>query len=185
MEAKFCLLCGHALEVRDIGGAARKACPACSYVHWGNYSVGVGALIVKDGKLLLVRRAQEPGKGNWTNPGGYIEQHELIHDTIRREVLEETGVEASVINVVAIRDQPRSIHNVYIAFAMDYIGGEPKADGVEVDAAGFFSLEEMESMQVASFTRWLIDVALNAGTSGLALDKQPPVPLEGNGLFRA
>jgi len=184
MEAHFCLTCGAPLEVRDIDGTSRKACTKCSFVHWGNYSVGVGALIMKDGKILLVRRAQEPGKGNWTNPGGYIEQHELIHETIRREVLEETGVEAVVTSVVALRDLPRAIHNLYIAFAMDYVAGEPAADGVEVDAAGFYSLEEMETMKVAPFTRWLIDVAIKASSTGLKVDEHPIVPLDGHGLFR-
>jgi ADP-ribose pyrophosphatase YjhB (NUDIX family) len=185
MEARFCMLCGTALEVRDFGGTPRSACSQCSFVHWGNYSIGVGALIVRDGNILLVRRAQEPGKGNWTNPGGFVEQHELFHDTIRREVLEETGIEATVKSIIAIRDQPRMIHNVYIAFAMDYVGGEPQPDGVEVDAAGFFSPEELETMQVAGFTRWLIHSVMEAKATGLVLDEQPIVPFDGYGLFRA
>ena len=183
MEANYCLACGTALVTKDIGGTPRRACPSCSFVHWGNYSIGVGALVQREGKLLLVRRAQEPGRGYWTNPGGYIEQDELIHETVRREVLEEAGIDAVVRSIVAIRDQPRAIHNVYIAFAMDYAGGEPVPDGEEVDAAGFFSLEEMERMNVAGFTRWLVDVALRQG-SGLLADEEPIVPLPGYGLFR-
>lgn len=184
MEAKYCISCGCALEIREIDGTPRKACTGCSYVHWGNYSVGVGALVVKDDKLLLVRRAQDPGKGYWTNPGGYIEQLEGIHDTIQREVLEESGIEAVVKSVVAVRDQPRNIHNVYIAFSMEYVGGEPTPDHLEVDAAGFYSLQEMETMNVAPFTRWLADVAVKAKTEGLVADEKPVVPLAGNVLFR-
>jgi ADP-ribose pyrophosphatase YjhB (NUDIX family) len=183
MEAKFCMSCGFELEIREIGGAPRKACPKCSFVHWGNYSVGVGALIVKDGKILLVRRAQEPGKGYWTNPGGFIEQSELIHETIQREVWEEAGIEAVIKSVVAIRDQPRTIHNVYIAFAMEYVGGEPRPDGIEVDAAGFYSFEEIEAMNVAPFTRWLVTVAMKEHKTGLFTADKPIVPLEGYGLF--
>jgi ADP-ribose pyrophosphatase YjhB (NUDIX family) len=153
-------------------------------VHWGNYSIGVGALVVKDDKVLLVRRAQEPGKGYWTNPGGYIEQLEPIAETIEREVLEESGIQAVVKNIVALRDQPRSIHNVYIAFSMDYVGGEPVPDGFEVDAAGFYSLQEMETMNVAGFTRWLVDVALHSRSEGLTVDDRPIVDLPGHGLFR-
>ncbi|WP_409344336.1 NUDIX domain-containing protein [Paenibacillus sp. MBLB4367] len=184
MDAKFCMSCGTALEVREVDGVSRKACPACSFVHWGNYSVGVGALIERDGKFLLVRRAMEPGKGNWTNPGGYIEQTELMHNTIKREVLEECGIRAEVKRIVAVRDQPRSIHNVYVAFAMEYVSGEPVPDGVEVDAAGFYSLEQMADMKVAGFTKWLIDVALKGETRGLSEDEDPIVPMEGSGLFR-
>ena len=184
MEAKFCMTCGSPMELRDLDGTVRSACTACSFVHWGNYSVGVGALIVKDGKVLLVRRAQEPGKGYWTNPGGYIEQNELIHDTIRREVQEEAGVDAVVKGIVAVRDQPRTIHNVYIAFSMDYVSGEPTPDGYEVDAAGFFSLEEMASMNVAGFTQWLISIGLQSEGKGLTADKQEIAPLNTYGLFR-
>ncbi|MNZ87297.1 NADH pyrophosphatase [compost metagenome] len=184
MEAKYCMECGHMLEDRDIDGTIRRACPSCSFVHWGSYSIGVGALVLRENKILLVRRAQEPGKGLWTNPGGYIEQSEMIHDTIRREVLEESGVEAIVKSVVALRDQPRSIHNLYVAFEMEYIAGEPVPDLVEVDAAGFFSMQELETMNVASFTRWLVDVAFNGRTQGLTEDSYPIVPLKGYGLFR-
>ncbi|MBD2868885.1 NUDIX hydrolase [Paenibacillus arenilitoris] len=184
MEARFCMSCGHELETRDIDGTMRRACGSCSFVHWGSYSIGVGALVKKEDKLLLVRRAQEPGKGYWTNPGGYIEQLEPIRETIEREVLEECGVQATVKSVAALRDQPRGIHNVYIAFEMEYAGGEPTPDRVEVDAAGFFSLEEMEGMNVAPFTRWLVDVAFHGEGRGLKTDEAPVVPLPGYGLFR-
>ncbi|TXK74475.1 NUDIX domain-containing protein [Paenibacillus sp. N3.4] len=184
MEAKFCMSCGAAMETRDVDGTIRRACTVCSFVHWGNYSIGVGALVMKEGKMLLVRRAQEPGKGRWTNPGGYIEQHELIEDTIEREVMEECGVKAVVNRLVAVRDLPRSIHNVYIAFEMDYVSGEPVPDGVEVDAAGFYSLAEMETMPVADFTRWLVDVAVHSDHTGLVADKEPIVKMDGYGLYR-
>lgn len=139
MTINYCVTCGSPMETRVLDGLERRVCASesCGAVHWGNYSIGVGALVFRDGKILLVRRAQEPGKGNWTNPGGYIEQHEDIGTTVAREVMEETGVEAKVKSIIALRDQPRSIHNVYIAFEMEYVGGEPTPDGVEVDAAGF------------------------------------------------
>ncbi|WP_240762262.1 NUDIX hydrolase [Paenibacillus thalictri] len=174
--------CGHPLELREIGGEERHACTACSFVHWGNYSIGVGALVLREEKVLLVRRAIQPGKGNWTNPGGYIEQHEPIEKTIVREVMEETGVTATVRGIVALRDQPRDIHNVYVAFAMDYVDGEPVPDGVEVDAAGFFSLEEMKQMQVAGFTQWLVDIAIHGDMQGLLPDKEPNAPFQGSGF---
>ncbi|RXZ82874.1 NUDIX domain-containing protein [Paenibacillaceae bacterium] len=184
MEAKFCMLCGSALETRTVDDALRLACTSCSYVHWGNYSVGVGALVEREGKLLLVRRAQEPGKGKWTNPGGYIEQSELIEDTIVREVLEETQVTAEVQSIVALRDLPRSIHNLYVAFSMKYIAGDPVPDGVEVDQAGFFSVEEMEQLDVADFTKWLVSVAKQQSGTGLVKDENPIVSFPGYGLFK-
>ncbi|MBS4179545.1 NUDIX domain-containing protein [Lederbergia citrea] len=176
--------CGHLLEIRDIDGTERLACMSCSFVHWGNYSVGVGAIVIKDNKVLLVRRAQEPGKGKWTNPGGYIEQNEFIEDTIVRELMEETGIKARVTGITAIRDQPSNIHNIYLVFAMEYLDGEARPDEIEVDAAGFFSMEEMRTLDVADLTKWIVDSAMNATEAGLIPDKSPIIPLNGNGLFR-
>lgn len=172
--------------MRHLGGADRFACTGdeCDFVHWGNYSIGVGALVVRDGKILLVRRAIQPGKGNWTNPGGYIEQHEPIAETIVREVFEESGIRAAVREIVAVRDQPRDVHNIYIAFLMDYIEGEPIADGLEADGAGFYSPEEMEGMPVASFTKWLVNIAWKhtAAVTGLKPDHAPLAPVNGTGF---
>ncbi|TWI59843.1 NUDIX domain-containing protein [Halalkalibacter nanhaiisediminis] len=184
MEAQYCLSCGTHLEIRNMGGEDRKACPSCSFVFWGNYSIGVGALIMKDHKILLVRRSQEPGKGLWTNPGGYIEQHEPIEKSIVREVFEETGVTAKVRGIVAAGDMPRNVHNVYLVFLMDYVEGEPKPDNVEVDGAGFYSIEEMESMNVAGLTRRLADIAFSSPSQGLIPDPNPVESLPGYGLYR-
>ena len=185
-KVNFCLSCGQRLEVRSIGGENRKACPSCEFVHWGDYSIGVGACVFKDGKVLLIRRAQNPGKGRWTIPGGYIEQFEHIEKTIEREVEEETGIHAKMQRMIALCDLPREIHNVYIVFSMDYIDGEPQADGVEVDGAGFFSWEEMQEMNVAPLTTWIVNGALhNKSSNGLVIDQKPIVQLDRYGLFHS
>lgn len=184
MEANFCLACGHPLETRDIGGEMRRACPVCPFVHWGDYSIGVGALVRRGDGILLVRRAQDPGHGFWTTPGGYVEQEEPIEQAIVREVYEETGVTARVAGITALRDQPRRPHNVYIAFALEYVAGEPRADQVENDCAGFFTAEETLGMNVAHLSRWLMDVALHGRGPGLLHDLSPAYPLPGAGLFR-
>lgn len=66
--------CGSKMGIREIDGTERNACSSCEFVFWGDYSIGVGGLVIKDHKVLLVKRAHDPGKGYWTNPGGYIEQ---------------------------------------------------------------------------------------------------------------
>jgi NADH pyrophosphatase NudC (nudix superfamily) len=184
MSINFCSKCGSTVELRLIGGSDRVACTSCDYIYWGNYSIGVGALIIKEDKILLVKRAQEPGKGYWTNPGGYIEQLEAIEETIVREVLEEAGVHAKVKGIIALRDQPREIHNLYIAFAMEYVSGDPVPDGDEVDEAGFYSYEETQSMNVAGFTKWLLDVAFQTEANGLMKEPLTIKALEKYGLFR-
>ncbi|MCY0901419.1 MAG: NUDIX hydrolase [Firmicutes bacterium] len=177
--------CGHGLEWRTVDGTLRQACPACNFVHWGDFSIGVGALVLRDGALLLVRRKQDPGKGLWTNPGGYAEQAEPLSETVVREVYEETGIRAMAREIVAVRDLTRSVHNLYVVFAMDYVEGTATPDGVEVDDAGFFTPQQMADMPVAGLTRWLVDVAWSREGPGLRPDHHEHVNAQHNELYRS
>lgn len=67
--------------------------------------VGVGAVIVHDGRVLLVRRGSEPLKGHWTLPGGVLEVGETLVQGVAREVLEETGLEVEPIELVELLDR--------------------------------------------------------------------------------
>ena len=58
--------------------------------------VGVGAVAVHDGAVLLVRRGRGPAAGEWSVPGGHVEMGETLHEAVVREVLEETGLEVVV-----------------------------------------------------------------------------------------
>ena len=58
--------------------------------------VGVGAIAVHDGAVLLIRRGKGPAAGEWSVPGGHVELGETLHEAIVREVLEETGLEVVV-----------------------------------------------------------------------------------------
>ena len=67
--------------------------------------VGVGAVIVHEGKVLLVRRAREPLKGHWSLPGGAVEVGESLHSGLVREVKEETGLIVAPIELVELLDR--------------------------------------------------------------------------------
>jgi ADP-ribose pyrophosphatase YjhB (NUDIX family) len=69
--------------------------------------VGVGAVLVKDGRVLLVRRGNEPMKGRWSLPGGLLELGESLTDGVVREVREETGLIVEPIELIELFD---SIH---------------------------------------------------------------------------
>ncbi|HXG75441.1 MAG TPA: NUDIX hydrolase [Gaiellaceae bacterium] len=75
----------------------RVECPACGFVHYAHSGLAVAGLVVDDrGRLLLARRAVEPDAGRWDTPGGFLEEGEDPLDGLRRELLEETGLEIEV-----------------------------------------------------------------------------------------
>jgi len=96
--------------------------------------VGVGALIICDGKILLEKRKGEPGKGKWSVPGGLVELGERVEDAVIREVKEETGLdvaEPELIDVVdnIVRDENGGVKYrfVIINYFVRLKGGEMRA----------------------------------------------------------
>ena len=166
---KYCPMCAAELGTRLEGGRDRVACPSCSYLFFGDFSIGCGGVVIRDGKALLIRRGHEPGRGWWQIPGGYVELDEVITDAVAREVQEEAGVRAKVIDVLGIRHSvggagsiggPSS--NVYVMFRLEPLGGEPVCDGNEVTGAGYFSMEEIAAMdRVQSLSKFGIERALS------------------------
>jgi len=96
--------------------------------------VGVGAIIICDGKILLEKRKGEPGKGKWSVPGGLVELGERAEDAVIREVKEETGLDVAgpeLIDVVdnIVRDENGEIkwHFIIIDYFVKLKGGELRA----------------------------------------------------------
>jgi 8-oxo-dGTP diphosphatase len=98
----YCPLCGTSLVEQVIDGRARQACPACGHIHWRNAKPCAGALVVRNGKALLVRRRIDPFRGYWDIPGGFCEVDEHPAETARREVREETGLEIELTGLLGL-----------------------------------------------------------------------------------
>lgn len=102
--------------------------------------VGVGAVIVQDGRVLLVRRGTEPLKGAWTLPGGALELGESLEQGVIREVLEETGLRVQVVALVELLDRVHReenrvrYHYVIADYLCRIVDGEPCAasDAAEI-----------------------------------------------------
>lgn len=91
---------------------------------------GVGAVIVRDGQVLLIRRGQQPLQGQWSLPGGAVELGETLEEAICREVLEETGLIVEPVEVVKAFDRisrdPQGrvqYHYVLVDFLCQVTGG--------------------------------------------------------------
>jgi 8-oxo-dGTP diphosphatase len=113
--------------------------------------VGVGAVVVDQGRVLLVQRGREPSKGKWSLPGGMLELGESLEDGVRREVAEETGLEVKAIELVELIDRvlretgPEGERVRYHYVIADYlcrvVGGSLQAGS---DAAGVRWVERAE-----------------------------------------
>ena len=160
----YCPRCGAKLGSKMDGGRDRPAClvPGCGFIFFGDHSIGCGGVVIRDNKALLIQRGINPNRGAWQIPGGYVEADEQIIHAVEREVLEEAGLVAKVIDVVGIRHantEPNS--NIFVVFRLDAPTGEPSYDGDETIGAGFFSMEEISKMEgVQGFSLWSIQRAL-------------------------
>jgi len=163
-EFIYCPACSAKLVYKEIEGKQRKYCEKCGYVHWGEYSVGVGGVLLKEDKGLLVQRANNPGKGRWTIPGGYVEQDEKIEDAVVREIREETGFITEPVSVLAVKDRPKDLpgikHDIYIVFLLRCLGGEFKPDIKEVTQAGFYSPLECQGFDIAPLSLHVMSKAI-------------------------
>lgn len=79
-------------------------CPHCG--RYNNRAVTVDAVIIKDNKILLIKRGAEPDKHLWGTPGGHVDWDETIEDAVRREVKEELGVNAVSLKQIGIYSDP-------------------------------------------------------------------------------
>lgn len=137
-------------------------------------TVGVGAYLVRDGGLLVVRKTYGPSKGLWTIPSGYVEPRESIAQTVEREVKEETNVVGRAGRILGVRNRVTDTANdTFLVFEMTYLNGSPQPDGLEVSEATFRPLDELRtSDDSAPFTRAIIPKLTRA--SGLRLNGYTP-----------
>lgn len=110
--------------------------------------VGVGAVVIKENKILLIKRSKSPRKGEWSLPGGAIELGETVADAVIREIKEETGILVTCYEVIDIIDfieqapiGKTKFHYVLIDYLAYYKKGRLKA-GSDADEARFFTPED-------------------------------------------
>lgn len=124
--------------------------------------IGVGAVVFKDGKVLLVKRGTPPAQGLWAIPGGRLELGETLQQAAEREILEETGIVIHAAKPIYTfdvieRDEAGKVqfHYVIIDLEAEYIRGEPRAND-DAHEATWISSNELSSLQVSEKTTRLL-----------------------------
>jgi ADP-ribose pyrophosphatase YjhB (NUDIX family) len=105
--------------------------------------IAVGAIVVEDGRLLMVRRAHDPGAGLWSLPGGRVEHGEYLVDALRREVAEETGLDVDVRELVGILEVLGEPHYVILDYFAAVTGDREPAPADDVSDARWVPLGEV------------------------------------------
>jgi len=125
--------------------------------------VGVGAVVMKDGKVLLVKRGIDPNKGLWAIPGGSLKLGETLQEGAEREIMEETGITIKAKDPVYSfdffeRDGDGRIrfHYVIVDMIADYVGGEAQGADDALEAR-WVSQGELKDMDVSRNTLKIID----------------------------
>jgi 8-oxo-dGTP diphosphatase len=136
---RYCPTCAGPLQARTLkqGDPERMACGACGFVLYLDPKVAVGTIIrAADDRLVLVRRAIEPGYGLWVFPGGYVDRGEPILAAALREAREESGLEVRIDRLINVYSYPGTVP-IIIVYAATVVGGELCTDDECLEAQWF------------------------------------------------
>jgi 8-oxo-dGTP diphosphatase len=129
----------------------------------------VGAIVIRDDEVLLVKRNKPPGRGLWSIPGGSIELGETLQEAAEREIMEETGViirakEPIYTFDVIERDDEGHIrfHYVIVDLLADYVSGEPSPRS-DASEACWVSPRALEELVLSRITRKVLRETLQFG----------------------
>ena len=148
---KFCPRCRSSLAPRETG----LGCGECGFVAYPNPALAACALVERDGRLLLVRRAREPELGKWDVPGGFVDEGEVPEDAVRRELREETGLAVEVGELFGVwtdwyGDAPDAAYNVALVWRAAAAGDPEPAD--DVSEARWFGPDDLPAADELAFT---------------------------------
>lgn len=148
ITANFCLQCGTALQQQVYhDGHVHPVCPSCGWAYFPDPKVAAAVLLIREGRVLLVRRVFEPRKGCWTLPAGFVNAGEDPAEAAARECFEETSITVRVtgLNVLVTgRDHPRGA-DLVLVYNAEWISGEPVGTD-DADEAAYHPLDSLPEL---------------------------------------
>lgn len=152
----FCSRCGAAVIQAERFGRVRPVCPACGWIYFADPKVAVAILVQKDSQVLLVRRANDPQRGLWTLPAGFVDAGEDPVQAAEREALEETGLHVHIgelLDVMYGQEHPHGAH-IILFYRGEIITGIMHAQD-DVDRVAFFMLDRLPPLAFSTTQRLL------------------------------
>lgn len=141
----FCPKCSGPLAYQLQKGHSRLTCQTCGYIFYENPVVGVaGILLNLRGEVLLGKRLSTRYRGLWCIPCGYLEYEEDLHEGLKREFKEETGLEIEIQELFTALSNfhDPQMHSVGIWFRVRLVGGTISA-GDDLDELSYFPLNRL------------------------------------------
>ena len=149
---KYCSECGGAVTRRRIGQDEheRDVCLSCGMVHYQNPRVIVSCIVSVGDKVLMCRRAQEPGRGRWAAPAGFLECGETLQQGAARETYEETGLalDPDRLELSGVINVP-TIDQVVVTFRIELETVPVLRAGGECLEVGFLAEHEVPAADLA------------------------------------
>jgi ADP-ribose pyrophosphatase YjhB (NUDIX family) len=149
---KFCSECGVPVAPRGDtnDGQRHYTCDACGTTHYENPRVIVSCIVCWNNRILICRRSQEPGRGRWAVPAGFLECGETLEECAVREVAEETGVilDASSLELYSITNLT-ALDQVAVAFRVTVTADPHPHPGQECMDVSFMSEADIASTDFA------------------------------------
>lgn len=143
-DVNYCPRCGTELKIEERIGEERPVCPSCEWIFFPDPKVAVAAVIQKQDKVLLVKRAYNPFRGKWMLPAGFVDAGEDPEKAAIREVHEETNLEIEIKDLMMVlsgQEYDKGAH-IIIVYRGEVRDGELAA-GDDAADAGYFSRKSL------------------------------------------
>ena len=143
-NANFCQRCGKPLSTTLIEGKERPHCADCGLTVFSDPKEVAAVLIEIDSRLVMIRRANQPGLGLWSFPSGYVDRGESVEDAAIREVKEETGLDISVTGLLGVYSGQAS--PIVLVVYTGRVDGGDLSPGHDADEASLYAPSDLPEL---------------------------------------